>query len=150
MYQVEPVMWTWYIVLYKHHYDMHVVSLSNISIKTNNKGQNKIIKFVQYSEGDYILCMTSRLFVAVHSFALLSLLTFTCFTHRGSQLYFYITRYMLKEGYPAFQWYEVMTKYFGREDLVQRRGIFYYQCGGRTSFIRQATFFKFKWKRTKC
>jgi hypothetical protein len=26
-----------------------------------------IKKFVQYSEGDYILCMMSRLFVAIHS-----------------------------------------------------------------------------------
>ena len=49
----------------------YIHSLSNISIKTNNKGRNKINKFVQYSEGDYILCMTSRLFVAVHSIATL-------------------------------------------------------------------------------
>ena len=34
---------------------MYVISLSNISIKIV-----KINKFVQYYEGDYILCMTSR------------------------------------------------------------------------------------------
>jgi hypothetical protein len=49
-----------------------------------------INKFVQYSEGD-ILCKTSRLFVAIHSIALFTLLIIDVF-------------------YPAFQWYDVMTK----------------------------------------
>jgi hypothetical protein len=44
----------------------------------NNKGRNKINKFVQYSGGDYILCMMYVIF-AVHSFCLLKLLTLTCF-----------------------------------------------------------------------
>ena len=82
LYQVEPVVWTsittsrdrrvvmrlvhatgktWYKVLYQH--TMHVISLSNISIKTNFKQITKVeLKFVQYSQGDYILCMTSRYF----------------------------------------------------------------------------------------
>ena len=52
---------TWYKVLYQH--TMHVISLSNISIKTNFKQITRIeLKCVQYSEGDYILCMTSRYF----------------------------------------------------------------------------------------
>jgi len=38
---------------------------------------------VQYSEGDYILCMT---FVAVHSIALLTLLTLTCFTPHSNDM----------------------------------------------------------------
>ena len=79
---------TWYNVLNKH--TMHVVSLSNISInnkfKANNKGRNKINKFEQYCEGDYLLCITSRLFVAVHSIALLMLLTLTCFTPYSNEM----------------------------------------------------------------
>jgi hypothetical protein len=42
---------------------MYVISLSNISIKTNFKQIARVeLKCVQYSEGDYILCMTSRYF----------------------------------------------------------------------------------------
>jgi hypothetical protein len=52
---------TWYTVLY--HHTMYVISLSNISIKTNFKQIARVeLKCVQYSEGDYILCMTSRYF----------------------------------------------------------------------------------------
>ena len=79
---------TCYKVLYK--YTMYVISLSNISIKTNFKQitscRNKINKFVQYSEGVYILCMTLRLFVAVHFTALLTLLTLTCFTSHSNDM----------------------------------------------------------------
>ena len=39
---------------------MYVISLSNISTKTNNKDRIKFTKFVQYSDGDYMLYMTSR------------------------------------------------------------------------------------------
>jgi hypothetical protein len=42
---------------------VYVISLSNISIKTNFKQIARVeLKCVQYSEGDYILCMTSRYF----------------------------------------------------------------------------------------
>ena len=52
---------TWYTVLY--HHIMYVISLSNISIKTNFKQIARVeLKCVQYSEGDYILCMMSRYF----------------------------------------------------------------------------------------
>jgi hypothetical protein len=52
---------TWYKVLY--HHTMYVISLSNISIKTNFKQIARVeLKCIQYSEGDYILCMTSRYF----------------------------------------------------------------------------------------
>ena len=51
----------WYKVLYQH--TMYVISLSNISIKTNFKQITRVeLKFVQYSQGDYILCMTSLYF----------------------------------------------------------------------------------------
>ena len=52
---------TWYTVLY--HHTMYVISLSNISIKTNFKQIARVeLKCIQYSEGDFILCMTSRYF----------------------------------------------------------------------------------------
>jgi hypothetical protein len=52
---------TWYKVLY--HHTMYVIRLSNISIKTNFKQIARVeSKCVHYSEGDYILCMTSRYF----------------------------------------------------------------------------------------
>ena len=56
---------TWYKVLYQH--TIYVIDLSNISIKTNFKQIARVeLKCVQYSEGDYILCMTSLIFF-VHS-----------------------------------------------------------------------------------
>ena len=49
----------------------------------------------------------------------------------------------------AFQWYDVMSKQFGIERLVQRRTILLSpQCGDTTSCIRQATFINFKGKCT--
>jgi hypothetical protein len=52
---------TWYKVLYQH--TMYVISLSNISIKTNFQQITRVeLKFVQYSEEDYIMCMTPRYF----------------------------------------------------------------------------------------
>jgi hypothetical protein len=64
---------TWYKILYQH--TMHVIRLSNISIKTNFKQITMVeLKCVQYSQGDYILCMTSRYFV--RSFTNVRLLCF--------------------------------------------------------------------------
>jgi hypothetical protein len=61
MWLVHTTGKTWYKVLYQH--TMYVTSLSNISIKTNFKQIIRVeLKFVQYSEGDYILFMTSRYF----------------------------------------------------------------------------------------
>jgi hypothetical protein len=80
---VEVHWYTWYKVLYQHTMyvmgmylifefcsqfflflqDLYVISLSNISIKTNFKQITRVeLKFVQYSQGDYILCMTSHYF----------------------------------------------------------------------------------------
>jgi hypothetical protein len=42
---------------------MYVISLSNISIKANFEQIARVeLKCVQYYEGDYIVCMTSRYF----------------------------------------------------------------------------------------
>jgi hypothetical protein len=47
---------------------MYVISLSNISIKMNFKRIARVeLKCIQYSEGNYILCMT---WFNVHSFIL--------------------------------------------------------------------------------
>jgi hypothetical protein len=76
---------TWYTVLY--HHTMYVMSLSNISIKTNFKQIARVeLKCIQYSEGDYILCMTSRYFFP--------------FIHQRQVTVFCLT----------FQWYDVMSK----------------------------------------
>ena len=108
LYQVEPVVWTsittsrdsdelWCglftqqarpdTVLYKH--TMYVISLSNISIKTNFKQitrvELRLTNLYNTLEGDYILCMTSRLFVFVHSIAL-SLFTLTCLTPHSNDM----------------------------------------------------------------
>jgi hypothetical protein len=70
---VHAIDKTWYTVLY--HHTMYVISLSNISIKTDFKQIARVeLKCVQYSEGDYILCMTSRYFF--HSFTNVRLLCF--------------------------------------------------------------------------
>ena len=65
----------------------HVISLSNISIKTNFKQITRVkLKFVQYSEEDYISCTTSR--YIWRSFNDPMLLCFSL----------------------TFQWYDIMTK----------------------------------------
>ena len=64
---------TRYKVLYQH--TMYVISLSNISIKMNFKQITRVeLKFVQYLEGDCILCITSRYFC--RSFTNVTLLCF--------------------------------------------------------------------------
>ena len=90
LYQVEHVGWTSITTscdavslrnrqdliqgLVPPHY-IYVISLSNISIKTNFKQIARVeLKCVQYSEGDYILCMTSRYFF--RSFTNIRLLCF--------------------------------------------------------------------------
>jgi len=54
---------------------MQFVHTTGKSLKQITRVEIRLKKFVQYSEEDYILRMTSRLFVAVHSIALLALLT---------------------------------------------------------------------------
>ena len=54
---------TWYKVLYQH--TMYVISLFNISIKTNFKQITRVeLKCVQYSEGD---CAWRHVIFSVHS-----------------------------------------------------------------------------------
>jgi hypothetical protein len=52
-----------FILFVLYHHTVYVISLSNISIKRNFKQIARVeFKCVQYSEGDYILCMTSLYF----------------------------------------------------------------------------------------
>jgi hypothetical protein len=83
---------TYIVCLYKTLYQvMPVVCTNRITTRRDTHSDtgshnrldlihSKINKFVQYSEGDYNLCMTSRLFVAIHSIAFFMLLTLMCFT----------------------------------------------------------------------
>ena len=71
---------TWYKVLYQH--TLYVISLSNISIKTNFKQITRVeIRLINlYNTLGRLHCVHDvTLFVAVHSFAVLTLLTLTCF-----------------------------------------------------------------------
>ena len=71
---------TWYKVLYQH--TMYVISLSNISIKTNFKQITRVeIRLINLYNtlGRLHFVHDVTLFVAVHSFAVLTLLTLTCF-----------------------------------------------------------------------
>ena len=71
---------TWYKILYQH--TMYVISLSNISIKTNFKQITRVeLKFVPYSQGDYILCMTSR-----HFFRSFTNVTLLCFVSHSNDM----------------------------------------------------------------
>jgi hypothetical protein len=143
LYQVELVVWTsittsrdkvvmrlvhttgktWYKVLYQR--TMYVISLSNISIKTNFKQITRVeLKFVQYSQGDYILCMTSRYFF--HSFTNVRLL---CFVSHSN---------------------DMMSCQSNSAENVSCKIVpfFYHHSGDTTSCIRQVTFVNFKGKCT--
>ena len=97
LYQVEPVVWTsittsrdsrvvmplvhttgktWYKMLYQH--TMHVISLSNSPIKTNFKQITKVeIRLINlyHTLVETTFCAWRHVIFAVHSFALLTLLT---------------------------------------------------------------------------
>ena len=50
----------------------------------------------------------------------------------------FMHQYQVTVFYLTFQCYDVMSKYFGRERLVQRRAIFLSpQCGDTTACIRR-------------
>jgi hypothetical protein len=117
---------TWYKVLYQH--TMYVISLSNISIKTNFKQITRVeLKFAQYSQGDYILCTTSHYFF--RSFTSVRLLCFvlhsndmtSCQSSSGENVLCNIAHSFITTVW----WYNIL-----------------YQTAW------QATFFNFKGKRT--
>jgi hypothetical protein len=103
---------TWYTVLY--HHTMYVVSVSNILIKTNFKQIARVeLKCVQYCEGDYILCMTSRYFF--RSFTNVRLL---CFVSHSNDM--------------------TSCQSSSAENVsCNVAPFFYHQCGDTTSCIRR-------------
>jgi hypothetical protein len=104
----------------------NVISLSNISIKTNFKQIARVeLKCVQYSEGDYILCMTSHYFF--HSFTNVRLL---CFVSHSNGM--------------------TSCQSSSAENVSCNVAPFFYHHSVVTSCIRQATFVNFKGKRIKC
>jgi hypothetical protein len=119
---------TWYKVLYQH--TMYVISLSNISINTNFQQITRVeLKFVQYSQGDYILSMTSRYFF--HSFTNAS--------------------YCVLSHIPMI-WRHVKVVWQRTSRATSRHSfittVWWYNILYQTPCIRQATFFNFKGKRT--
>jgi len=87
------------------------------------------------------LCITSRLFVAVHSIALLTFLTLTCITPHSNDMTSWQNSSAAKSSCnvaPFFYHHSVVIDSLVSDILYQ------------TPCIRQGTFFKFKGKRTKC
>ena len=118
---------TWYTVLY--HHTMYVISLSNFSIKTNSKQIARVeLKCVHYSEGDYILCMTSRYF-----FRSFTNVRFLCFVSHSNDM--------------------TSCQSSSAENVsCNVTAFFYHQCGDTTSLYqtpctRQVTCVNFKGKR---
>jgi hypothetical protein len=121
---------TWYTVLY--HHTMYVISLSNISIKTNFKQIARVeLKCVQYSEGDYMLCMTSRYFF--RSFTNVRLLCFVSHSNDMTPCQSSSAESVSCTVAPFFYNHSVVIQYLVSDTV--------------TPCIRQATFVNFKGKR---
>ena len=161
MYQVEPVVWTsittsrksdelWCslftqqvrpdIVLYQHSmYHLYVISLSNISIKTNLKQITRIE--LELTNLDNILRETTfctwRHVFCCHSFTKVILL-FTLIVYVA-----YIDVFFLHSN-------DMMSWQSSSAENVSCNvsPFFYHQCGDTTSCIRLITFVNFKGKRT--
>jgi hypothetical protein len=128
---------TWYKVLYKH--TMYVISLSYISIKTNFKQITRV---------------EIRL---THLYNTLRETTFYAWRHVCYRsFYCFVNVAHIDVFYPAFQWYDVMTKIVRqrRSRATSRHSfittVWWYNILYQTPCIKQATFFKFKGKCTKC
>ena len=148
LYQVKSVVWTsmmrlvhatdktWYTVLY--HHTMYVISVSNISIKTNLKQITRIE--LELTNLDNILRETTfctwRHVFCCHSFTKVILL-FTLIVYVA-----YIDVFFLHSN-------DMMSWQSSSAENVSCNvsPFFYHQCGDTTSCIRQATFVNFKGKR---
>jgi hypothetical protein len=107
---------TWYTVLY--HHTMYVISLSNISIKTNFKQIARVeLKCVQYSEGDYILCMTSRNFF--RSFPNVRLLCFVSYSNDMTSCQSGLTENVSCNVAPFFYHHSVVIQHLVSDTLYQ-------------------------------
>jgi hypothetical protein len=128
---------TWYKVLYQH--IMHVISLPNISIKTNFKQITRV---------------EIRL---TNLYNTLKETTFCAWRHVICCRYFFCFDYVAYiDVFPTFQWYDVMKKIVRqrRSRSTSRHSFittfWWYYILYQTPCIRQVTFFKFNGKRKKC
>jgi len=162
LYQVEPVVWTSITtscesdelwcglftqqarpagckVLYKH--TMYVISLSNISIKTNFQQITRVeirLTNLYNTLRETTSCAWRHVykFVAVHSIALLALLTLTSLP-RNPMIWRHYKIVMQRRSRATSRLSFITT-------------VWWYDILYHTPCIRQATFFRFKGKRTKC
>jgi hypothetical protein len=106
----------WYTVL--HHQTMFVINLSNISIKTNFKQIARVeLKCVQYSEGDYILCMTSRYFF--RSFTNVRLLCFVSHSNGMTSCQSSLAENVSCNVVPFFYHHSVVIQHLVSDTLYQ-------------------------------
>ena len=158
LYQVESVVWTsittsrdsrvvmrlahttgktWYKMLYQH--TMHVIRLSNISIETNFKQITKVeIRLIALYNTlvETTFCAWRHVIFAVHSFALLTLLTLT-----------FLPRIPMKWRHGKIV-RQRRSRTTSRHSFITSVG--WYHILYHIPCIRQATSFKFKGKRIYC
>ena len=109
---------TRYKILYQH--TMYVINLSNISIKTNIKQITKVeLKFVQYSRGDYILCMTSHYFYC--TFTNVRLLYFVSHSNYMTSCQSSSAENVSYNIVPFFYHHSVVIQHLVSDTLYQRR-----------------------------
>ena len=140
---------TWYIVLCQH--TMYVISLSNISINANVKQITRLELIFTILWGRLHFVNDVTLFVAVLSpMSNYSSITFSVTVQSNNALKKEMWTLQLPEiltlclyvahidvFFARFQWYDIMTKEFGIESLVQRLTIrLSPQCGDTTYCIR--------------
>ena len=107
---------------------MYVISLSNISIKTNFKQIARVeLKCVQYTEGDYILYMTSRFFF--RSFSNVRLLCFVSHSNGMTSCQSSSAENVLCSVAPFFYHHSVVIQHLVSDTL--------YQTGDFRSFQRK-------------
>jgi hypothetical protein len=107
---------TLYKVLYQH--TMYVISLPNISINTNFKQIARVeLKCVQYSEGDYILCITSRYFF--RSFTNVRLLCFVSHSNGMTSCQSSSAEYVSCNVAPFFYHHSVVIQHLVSDTLYQ-------------------------------
>jgi hypothetical protein len=97
---------------------LYVISLSNISIKTNFKQIARVeLKCVQYSKGDYILCMTSRYFF--RSFTNVRLLCFVSHSNDMMSCQSSLAENVSCNVAPFFYHHSVVIQYLVSNTLYQ-------------------------------
>ena len=115
---------TWYKVLY--HHTMYVISLSNISIKTNfqqiTRVEIKLTNLYNTLRETTFCVWCQRLFVVIHSIALLTLLTLTCLTLHSNDMMSWqnsLAEKILCNVAPFFYHHSVVIQHLVSDTLYQ-------------------------------